>query len=340
MEQAKIFAAAGVALALSFALTPLTMHLAYLVGAVDVPRDERRMHTSPVPRMGGVAIFFAFLIPSALLGMAQATLSYWLAGATLLVLLGLLDDVFRLPALVKLGFQILASAMAVGGGGGFAFLRLWDISLSPGVWSAPLSVVWLLVCINAHNMIDGLDGLSAGVSTVEAFALSVIFALQGNAALSGAALLVCGACLGYLPYNRHPARVFMGDTGSQFLGFVLGSLALSVDQREIGSLGVLVPLLVLALPLSDLIFAVVRRLLRGQSPFAADRGHWHHRLCDAGLSQRQACFWMVLLSALMGCAATLICRQEWYGYAAFALLWAVAALMCMRLAYGRGARRT
>ena len=339
MEQARIFAAAGVALALSFALTPLAIRLAPRVGAVDVPRDGRRMHASPVPRLGGLAIFFAVLIPSAMLGMAQGTLSRWLTGATLLVLLGILDDVFRLPALVKLIVQILASVIAVSGGG-VEQLTLWRMSVSLGAWRAPLSVVWLLACINAHNMIDGLDGLSASVSAVEALSLSVIFFVQGNTPLSGASLLVCGACLGYLPYNRHPARVFMGDTGSQFLGFALGLLSMSIDQGTAGSLGALVPLLVLAIPLSDLGFAVVRRLLRGQSPFAADRGHWHHRLIDAGLSQRQVCFWMVLLSALLGSAAVLISRQEWYGYAVYALLWGIIVLMSMRLLYGRRAKRT
>jgi UDP-GlcNAc:undecaprenyl-phosphate GlcNAc-1-phosphate transferase len=189
-------------------------------------------------------------------------------------------------------------------------------------------------------MIDGLDGLSASVSAVEALSLSVIFFVQGNAPLSGASLLVCGACLGYLPYNCHPARVFMGDTGSQFLGFALGLLSMSIDQVAAGSLGALVPLLVLAVPLSDLGFAVVRRLLRGQSPFAADRGHWHHRLCDAGLSQRQVCFWMMLLSAAMGSTSVLICRQAWYGYAVYALLWAIIVLMSMRLLYGRRVKQT
>jgi UDP-GlcNAc:undecaprenyl-phosphate GlcNAc-1-phosphate transferase len=335
MEQARIFAAAGVALALSFALTPVAMRLAPIVGAVDVPLDGRRMHTSPVPRMGGVAIFFAFLVPSASLGMAQGVLARWLLGATLLVLLGIFDDVYRLPALSKLIVQLLAAAIAVSGGGGVAFLRLWDVQISLGAWRVPLSVVWLIASINAHNMIDGLDGLSASVSTVEAFVLSVMFALQGNGALSGASLLVCGACLGYLPYNRHPARVFMGDTGSQFLGFMLGLLSLSIDQWMIGSLGVLAPVLVVALPLSDLGFAVVRRVARGQSPFAADRGHWHHRLIDAGLSQRQVCFWMVLLTAQLGGIAILVSREEWYGYAVYAVLWVIVALMGMRFLYGR-----
>jgi UDP-GlcNAc:undecaprenyl-phosphate GlcNAc-1-phosphate transferase len=180
-------------------------------------------------------------------------------------------------------------------------------------------------------MIDGLDGLSTGVSTVEAFVLSVLLALQGNGALSGVALALCGCCLGYFPYNRYPARVFMGDTGSQLLGFVLGYLALAIDQRAAGDLGAFIPVLVLAIPLSDLVFAVLRRMARGQSPFAADRGHWHHRLTDAGLSQRQVCFWMMLFSALIGTAGVWISKDAWYPYAVYTVLWAVVALVGMHL---------
>ncbi|MBR2620921.1 MAG: undecaprenyl/decaprenyl-phosphate alpha-N-acetylglucosaminyl 1-phosphate transferase [Clostridia bacterium] len=333
MEQARIVVAAGFAGVLSLILTPAAIWLAPRVGAVDVPCDGRRMHSLPTPRMGGVAIFFAVLLPSAMLGFSQQALSRWLLGATLLVLLGIFDDVFRLPAFLKLMIQALASVIAVAGDS-VGTMCLWGIHISLGIWCVPMSVLWMLVCINAHNMIDGLDGLCASISAVEAIALFVVFATQGHAMLAGASLLVCGACLGYLPYNRHPARVFMGDTGSQFLGFALGGLALSIDQAEIGSLGALVPPLVLALPLSDLSFAVVRRLSRGQSPFAADRGHWHHRLIDAGLSQRQACFWMVVLSALLGAVAVLISREAWYGYAVYGVLWVIVVLMCMNLLYG------
>ena len=175
MEQARIFAAAGVALALSFALTPLAIRLAPRVGAVDVPCDGRRMHITPMPRLGGLAIFFAFLIPSALLGMAQETLSRWLLGATLLVLLGILDDVFRLPALVKLVFQILASVIAVSGSG-IAQLNLWSMSVSLGAWRAPLSVVWLLACINALLRRQGnqVDELAFGNTTLDLSATMLV----------------------------------------------------------------------------------------------------------------------------------------------------------------------
>jgi UDP-GlcNAc:undecaprenyl-phosphate GlcNAc-1-phosphate transferase len=336
----RIFAAAAMAFVLSMLLTPIAIRLAPRVGAVDVPLDGRRMHTSPVPRMGGVAIFLAFVLPLAFIGMPHTLLVRLLLGATLLILLGIFDDVFRLSALAKLLLQIVACLIVVGGGEELTPLHLWGMQLFSGAWRVPVSVLWMVASINAHNMVDGLDGLLASLGAVEALVLSVLLALQGNIAMSGAALLVCGACLGYLPYNRHPARVFMGDTGSQFLGFVLGLLSLLIDQTAVGSLGAVVPLLVLAVPLSDLGFAVVRRIARGQSPFAADRGHWHHRLSDAGLGQRQVCFWMILIAALMGTVALLVSREEWYGYAVYAVLWVIVTLMTMQLLYGRRARRT
>ncbi len=335
---AKRFLAAGLAYLLTALLTPSAIGLARCIGAVDVPTDKRRMHKRPTPRTGGLAIFAAFVVAGGWVGGEESGFARFLMGVTLLAVLGVLDDVFRLSAVVKLIVQLAAAAMAVSGGAAVSDISLLGVRLSSGAVSLVLSTLWLVVCVNAHNMIDGLDGLSASVGAVEAFILSVLLALQGSGASSGISLVLCGCCLGYLPYNRHPARVFMGDTGSQLLGFVLGYLCLSFDQRETGELGALVPLFLLAVPLSDLVFAVFRRTLRGQSPFAADRGHWHHRLRDAGLSQWQVCFWMILFSTLLGITSLLISREAWYPYAVFAVLWTLAALLGLRLALGAGAR--
>lgn len=324
------FLAAGLAYSLTALLTPTAIRLAGCIGAIDVPRDSRRMHKHPMPRTGGLAIFAAFVVAAGWIGADIPGFAYLLAGATLLAVLGILDDVFGLPAVPKLIVQLLA-AVTASGGMSPGEISLWGRVLAEGPRLRALAVVWLVVCVNAHNMIDGLDGLSTGVSTVEAFVLSVLLALQGNGALSGVALALCGCCLGYFPYNRYPARVFMGDTGSQLLGFVLGYLALAIDQRAAGDLGAFIPLFALAIPLSDLVFAVLRRMARGQSPFAADRGHWHHRLTDAGLSQRQVCFWMMLFSALLGTAGVWISKDAWYPYAVYTVLWAVVALVGMHL---------
>ena len=320
------------------ALTPWAIRLAPCIGALDVPRDRRRMHTRVMPRTGGIALFVAFAVCTVLVDAPRAQLLALLWGATLLVVLGVLDDVYRLSAPLKLIVQLLVATVVLGNGGGWPHLMLGAVDLTPGVWRLPVGVLWLLLLVNAHNMIDGLDGLAAGISALEAGALAFVFALQGNVPMLTMSLILAGCCVGYLPYNRHPAQVFMGDTGSQFLGLALGVLSLHVDLYACGSLGVLVPLLIFALPLSDLIFAVVRRTLRGQSPFHADRGHWHHRLIDVGMTQRQACRWLYLLCAALGTVSILICREEWYGFAVYATLGALALVVMLEGAVGARVR--
>lgn len=321
------------AFSLSALLTPVMVRVAPRIGAVDVPRDGRRLHKRPIPRTGGVAIFVAFLLGVGLISGPLVAMVRLLLGATLLLLLGLVDDVYRLSARVKIVFQILAALIALGGGAGVSALSLWGVTMDLGLWQLPLSMLWLVALTNAHNMIDGLDGLCGGVSAIEAVVLALLLAWQGNSAWAGVSLVLCGAALGFLRYNRHPASIFMGDAGSQLLGFVLGYLALRLDQPRAGDLGAIVPLLLFGVPLSDLVFAVVRRFLRGQSPFTADRGHWHHRLFDAGCSQRRTCRILTLVCALLGGAALGVSRAAWYGYAVYALLWIVVVMMGVRLRY-------
>ncbi len=302
------------------ALTPWTIQLAPLIGAVDVPRDERRMHTRPVPRNGGLALFIAYLVTTAVIPSSLSRLLALLWGATLLVLLGIFDDIFHLRPALKLIVQVIAAAVALGNGGGWDVLPLGNMSAVLGAWHLPFGILWVVILINAHNMIDGLDGLAAGISTIESIALALLFFRSGDSAGAALALAQAGACLGFLHYNRHPACVFMGDTGSQLLGFLSGVLSLQVNLASLGTLGTLVPLLLFALPLSDLVFAVLRRSSQGRSPFAADRGHWHHRLMDAGLGQRRTCAWLSIFCASLDAVALLLCREDWYPFAAFALI--------------------
>ena len=313
-------------------LTPWAMRLAPCIGAIDTPRDGRRMHSRPIPRTGGLAMFAAFVLCISATGSNYHSAVALLAGGTLIVLLGLFDDVYRLPAPLKLIVQLIASAVALGHGTGAARSR----------FSAPLGLVigmlYLTLLINAHNMIDGLDGLAAGVGSVEAIALALIFGIQGSLSDASLALVLAGCALGFLHRNRHPADIFMGDAGSQLIGYVLGVLSLRIEL-SVAPLGVLSLALLFALPLSDLGFAVVRRVLRGQSPFAADRGHWHHRLVDAGLSQRQACSWLCMLSALCAAAGVLLRHVLWYPFAVYTLLAALGLVMLLDLRLRRPARQ-
>ena len=269
----------GGTLLVSAALLPGSMAIAPYIGAVDVPRDARRMHTRPTPRCGGIALFLAFWSVAVLLGwLDRRTLPLFVATAVL-TLVGLLDDVFGIPALPKLAFQLLACAIALHG------------SVSVELYLP--AILWLAGVTNAHNMIDGLDGLCASVVAAESVGAAVILWVCGDRAAAIAAIGCLGCCLGYLPYNVHPARVFMGDEGALFLGLLIAYLSLQVYVAT-GQL--VVALLLCALPLGDLAFAVVRRLLHGQNPLRADRGHLHHRLRDRGLSQRAICLVMMEIS--------------------------------------------
>ncbi len=311
------------------ALVPWVIRLAPRIGAVDVPRDGRRMHTRPTPRTGGLALFVGLLVGMSVTGMDAPRLIALVCGGTLLVLLGVFDDVYRLPPALKLTVQIIAAATSLGNGGAWERMPLTSGVMQPGALSLPVGTLWTVALINAHNMIDGMDGLAASIGAVESLSLACLLALQGRAPSASLALTLAAVCLSFYRYNRHPAHLFMGDTGSQLVGLVLGVLSLRLDLDAMGSLGWLVPPLVLALPLSDLGFAVARRLSRGQSPFAADRGHWHHRLFDAGYGQRGVCRWLSLLSLLLGGVGVLLCREAWYPFAVYLTLTTVGAVVLL-----------
>ncbi len=292
-------------------LTPQAMVLAPLVGAVDIPRDGRRMHHHPIPRLGGVAIFLAFLTVMLLPGIREPFLYRFLWGSTLLVLIGILDDVYRLSAWLKLGIQVVAVSPAA---------TYFGAAEHYGPRWLPLIFLYLLALTNAHNLIDGLDGLAAGISAAEAGALLLLALLGGDPSAAFPAAGLAGCAIGFLPYNRHPARIFMGDTGSLFFGFALAATSLEAGIPRIGALGWLLLPLVFALPFSDMFFAIIRRLTHGKTPFTPDRGHWHHRLVDAGLSQKRAAGWLVIIAALLDGVAVLLSREIWYPAAAYLTL--------------------
>lgn len=271
--------------ALCFCLVPSVIALSWRIGAVDVPRDWRRMHHKSVPRAGGIAIFLAFAISCAVFGEASFLERCALSGGALLLLLGLADDIFCLDAWVKLFFQVaIASASVLGCG-----------VIRPE--NAFVAIFWVIALTNAHNFIDGLDGLFAGCASIEGAALAAVFLLLGELRPALSPLLLAASCLAFRHYNRHPARLFAGDCGSGTVGFLLGMFSLPLLSDLTPRFALLTPLLLFAYPLTDLFTAVVRRMLRGKSPFAADRAHFHHRICAAGLTHPQ-CAGVLLLICL------------------------------------------
>lgn len=303
-----------VAFAVSFAATPPVKKFAEKVGAIDVPKDSRRVHTHPIPRMGGLAIFIGFIIGIILFADITRQLRGILLGSVIIVACGAVDDVTPLRAWVKLLVQILAAVVAVSNGVVVEVFMNPNIfaeneALILGALSIPVTIIWIVGITNSVNLIDGLDGLAVGVSTISSVTMFVVALLvsESNVAVVLAALM--GACLGFLPYNRNPAKIFMGDTGALLLGYVLATVSVVGMFKFYAVVTFVVPILALALPLFDTICAFFRRLLKGQSPMHADRGHLHHRLIDMGLSQKQAVAVLYSVSAVLGLIAVVLATE-------------------------------
>ena len=291
--------------------TPVIRSLAFRIGAVDVPKDTRRMHDHPIPRMGGLAIFFGFILSVLIFQPLTAELRGMLLGAVVIVILGILDDIFVLPALPKFFVQIGAALIAVLHGNRIDFLSNPNVFSKNPLWQLgwlayPVTVIWIVAITNAVNLIDGLDGLACGVSTISSMTMLVIalsVAEPDVAVLMGA---LSGACIGFLPYNLNPAKIFMGDTGSTFLGFVLAVVSIQGLFKYATIISFAVPFLMLGLPIFDTCFAILRRVSHGQSPMKPDRGHIHHRLIDMGFTQKQAVAVLYVISAILGLSAVVL----------------------------------
>ena len=306
-----LFLAFLVAALLSFVLTPPVKTLAGRIGAVDVPKDARRMHHVPIPRLGGLAIFLAFLLTTLLFCEITAELRGMLLGAVVIVILGIVDDIVALPAKPKFLVQVVAALFPVMSGVRVSVLTNFNFFsdnpyMSLGVLSIPLTIVWIVGMTNAVNFIDGLDGLAVGVSSIGTFSILAIAVLVSERDVALIAAILCGACMGFFPYNLNPAKIFMGDTGATFLGFTLAVLSIQGLFKMYAVISFFVPFLIFGLPIFDTAFAMLRRILAGKSPMEADRGHLHHRLIDMGFSQKQAVAITYMLTAMLGLAAVVL----------------------------------
>lgn len=306
------------AFTLCFVSVPLVIALSWKIGAVDIPCDWRRMHRESVPRAGGLAIFFGFFVACTLMGEISHFTACALGGGALILLVGLADDIFCLDAWAKFFFQIAATTAAVLGSG-----------ITDGMGTV-FAVLWVMTLTNAHNFVDGLDGLFAGVSTVEGTALCLTFFAMDLAEYALPPLLIGLSCLGFRIFNRYPAQIFAGDCGSGTVGFLLGFLSLPLFGASTAELGSLAPLLLFGYPLTDLFAAVLRRVLRGKSPFQADRAHLHHRICDAGLTHPQCGGVLILISAGLGAVGILVSAERFLPAACIACVAVVFLLMRIR----------
>lgn len=303
--------AMGVAALVCFLSTPLVKTIAYKVGAIDVPKDNRRMHKVPIPRLGGLGIFLSFLFSVLVFAKVDRQMQGILLGAVMIVIVGVMDDIMTLKALPKLFVQIAAAGVAAYHGVTIQFLSNPNVFsdstyMNLGWLSIPITIIWIVAITNAVNFIDGLDGLAVGVSAISAASLIVISVMVSEANIAIVLCALFGACLGFIPYNMNPAKIFMGDTGATFLGYILATLSISGLFKLYAVISFAVPFLILGLPIFDICFAFLRRIAKGQNPMRADRGHVHHRLIDMGFSQKQAVAIAYMLTAILGLAAVLL----------------------------------
>ena len=307
-----IISAFAVAAVLSYFFTPPVKNFAHKVGAIDVPKDARRMHKKPIPRLGGLAIYGGFLCSILIFGQLDETMLCVLLGAAIIVALGIFDDVLALGAKLKFVVQIVAAAIPVCIGDlqiGL-FTNLNPLSDTPfvhlGILAVPATIIWIVGITNAVNLIDGLDGLAVGVSSIAAITMLAVALLTGNMPIAITMAALAGACIGFMPYNLNPAKIFMGDTGSTFLGYMLATVSIMGLFKFYAVISFAVPFLILGLPIFDTANAIIRRVAAGRSPMSPDRGHVHHKLIDMGFNQKQAVAILYAISATLGLTAVVL----------------------------------
>ncbi|MGG0657723.1 glycosyltransferase family 4 protein [Rummeliibacillus pycnus] len=302
-----------VAFVASILLTPLVKRLAYRIGAVDKP-NYRKVHDHVMPRLGGLAIFLAFLIGVVVARPMDESMIAILIGSFVIIVTGVLDDMFEISPKTKLFGQTIAAAIVIF----FGDVRIdsinlpFDGKLDFGYLSIPLTLIWIIGITNAINLIDGLDGLAAGVSTISLLTLAAMALTMGNVFVLAMALILAASTAGFLFYNFHPAKIFMGDTGALFLGFMISVLAL-LGFKNVTFVSLVIPIIMLGVPISDTFFAIVRRLLNKQPPFSPDKSHLHHRLMSIGFTHRQTVLIIYGIAAMFGLAAIIFTMAKLWG---------------------------
>ena len=291
----------------SFLLTPVAIRLAKKFNIVDIP-NQRKVHTAPTPRMGGIAIYGGFVLGALVLAVYTRQMAALLIATTIVMLTGLVDDMKGISPKIKLLGQIIASLVLVHGGFCLQFITSpFDGGIiSLGFWGIPLTVLWLTGISNTVNLIDGLDGLASGVSIIAAIATAIVSLAQGEMLAAALAGVLAAAGAGFLPWNFHKAKTFMGDCGSLTLCFLLGALSLMGLSRGATVLSLFIPFIILGVPVFDTVFAIVRRLFLKKPIFEADKMHLHHCLLALGMSHRQTVLTIYALALIMGLGAVLM----------------------------------
>ena len=303
-DNPEVLYGAAAALLIVILLTPAVGGMARLLGVVDVP-DRRRLNLNPIPRLGGLAIFFAIFVPALAFLDLSGPWRGVLLGAAIATVVGAVDDFRALGPWPKLAGQLVAAGVAVSFDvwiDRFTFPVIGIQELSPWV-GIPLTIVWIVALMNMVNFLDGLDGLAAGVCAISGTTFAVIALSVGKPQPAILAAIVAGACVGFLRHNFYPARIFMGDSGALCLGFLLAALSVQGLLKTASTVVLFWPLLVLAVPIVDTTFVVARRLKHGERVFGADQAHLHHRFLRRGFTQRRAALTMWAWCGTLAAAA-------------------------------------
>ncbi len=327
----------------AFVITPYTIKLAKKVGAVDSPKDERRINKKVMPRLGGLAVIAGFLVSiiylltimgiegSINLGEEQYYLKLvgFFLGALVIIIVCFIDDLKGISPLVKLAGQIIAAILVIKSGIiiehiSIPFLETDELMELNKVFSTMLTLGWIVGITNAINLIDGLDGLSSGISLISCLSLIIIFSLNGSPLIAIIMITaLAGALTGFLPFNFNPAKTFIGDTGSNFLGYSLAVISILGIAKTYTLIVIVAPLIVLALPVFDTLFAIIRRLIKGKSLKAVvmpDKGHLHHKMLKKGFTQKEAVLILYGISATFGMFAIVLLESGIWKALSFALI--------------------
>ncbi|WP_455257591.1 glycosyltransferase family 4 protein [Peptoniphilus asaccharolyticus] len=298
----------------SLVMTPIVIRLAKKFGFLDIPKDARRMHNKPIPLSGGVAMYVAIMIGMIVFLKLNRELICVMIGATLILISGLIDDKTDMSPKMKLLFQLTAALILIVGNVRVEFFTnpfpIGETVIFLGVLSIPITIFWIVGITNTVNLIDGMDGLAAGVSLICSISLMVIANKFGYGNMAIIAALLVGACAGFLPYNFNPAKIFMGDTGALFLGFMLSYISVEGIMKSAAALTIIVPVLILGVPVFDTTFAMIRRKLSGKKIMQADKGHLHHRLLALGLTQKQTVLTLYVISIIFGLLAIVVAKVD------------------------------
>lgn len=313
---------------ISLVFTPFVKKMAIGIGAVDLP-NNRRINKTPVPTIGGIAIYLGF--SAALfysISISRLSLGIFIGG-TFILFIGIIDDLYEMSAHLKFFCQIMAAIIPI-----LFNIRIEFITnpvsggmIYLGYWGIPLTILWIVSITNTLNLVDGLDGLAAGISAIAALTLFFVALQEGQTVAALLSLALAGSALGFLKYNFHPAKIFMGDTGAMFCGYILAVISVSGALKSAATVTLVVPVIALGVPILDTIFAIIRRIYNGKPIGEADHGHIHHRLLALGFTQRQAVLGVYVISIFLGITALIINGSD-FNVSVILIVFVLTVLVC------------